>query len=205
MVGHVTDASSNTSGQDRDSFVAKYNEDGSLAWRQAHQSMITSNGDETLHAVETFSPNTSSKEHVYVGGFIEVDNGQSKRHRDAVIAEFTTSATHQKTSKIGKNQRDMVLDLASNDTSNTIYAALSVPYSVFGSNHRGKKDGLVLQYNKDFQPKIQSSKIVGTPEHDRISSIASSGTKTYVSGWTCGQLGNRQSPNAPDGFVMELQ
>ncbi|QSV68067.1 MAG: hypothetical protein HEQ12_14835 [Aphanizomenon flos-aquae DEX188] len=178
-----------------DSFVTKYNTDGTKAWTKL---LGTSGAD------YAYSLTTGSDGAIYVAGYTygNLDGQVNSGSYDTFVTKYNTDGTKAWTKLLGGSSNDIAYSLTTG-SDGAIYVAGYTSGNLDGQVNSGGVDAFVTKYNTDGT-KVWT-KLLGSSVNDYAYSLTTgSDGAIYVAGYTCGNLNGQVNSGIYDAFVIKL-
>jgi uncharacterized delta-60 repeat protein len=176
-----------------DSFVTKYNTDGTKAWTKL---LGTSGAD------YAYSLTTGSDGAIYVAGYTygNLDGQVNSGSYDTFVTKYNTDGTKAWTKLLGGSSNDIAYSLTTG-SDGAIYVAGYTSGNLDGQVNSGGVDAFVTKYNTDGT-KVWT-KLLGSSVNDYAYSLTTgSDGAIYVAGYTCGNLNGQVNSGIYDAFVI---
>jgi uncharacterized delta-60 repeat protein len=178
-----------------DSFVTKYNTDGTKAWTKL---LGTSGAD------YAYSLTTGSDGAIYVAGYTygNLDGQVNSGSYDTFVTKYNTDGTKAWTKLLGGSGNDIAYSLTTG-SDGAIYVAGYTSGNLDGQVNSGGVDAFVTKYNTDGT-KVWT-KLLGSSVNDYAYSLTTgSDGAIYVAGYTSGNLNGQVNSGIYDAFVIKL-
>jgi uncharacterized delta-60 repeat protein len=178
-----------------DSFVTKYNTDGTKAWTKL---LGTSGAD------YAYSLTTGSDGAIYVAGYTygNLDGQVNSGSYDTFVTKYNTDGTKAWTKLLGGSGNDIAYSLTTG-SDGAIYVAGYTSGNLDGQVNSGGVDAFVTKYNTDGT-KVWT-KLLGSSVNDYAYSLTTgSDGAIYVAGYTSGNLNGQVNSGSYDAFVIKL-
>ncbi len=177
---------------DRDVFLSKYNDSGTLRWTRQFGTELADEG---------FGVSADGLGSIYITGWTEGDlGGPNAGDSDAFLSKYDDSGTLQWTRQIGTNSADQSFDV-SVDGLGGVYIAGGTEGSLDGLN-AGSRDVFISKYNDSGT--LQWTRQIGTDQWDESIGASANGVDSvYITGSTEGSLGGPNVRFGWDVFVAK--
>ena len=178
---------------DEDAFIIKCDSGGTEQWRR----QIGTSEYDAAHGIAVDGSGNS-----YITGPTEGDlGGPNQGMRDAFVAKYDNAGTVQWATQVGTNQMDCAEGIAV-DGSGNIYITGRTYGDLGGPHQGGFGDAFIVKC--DSGGTVQWMRQIGTSSTDRAHGIAvDGGGKSYITGWTGGDLGGANQGNY-DAFIVAI-
>jgi uncharacterized delta-60 repeat protein len=157
-----------------DAWVAKYNSNGKLQWKQ----QLGSSNNDFSEGVAT-----DSNGNVYISGWTYGDLAGTNKgvYPDAWVAKYNSSGSLQWKQQLGTSDSDTSNDVAT-DSNGNVYIS-GVTYGDLAGTNKGYSDAWVAKYNSSG--KLQWKQQLGSSNNDFSYGVATdSSGNVYISGYT---------------------
>ncbi|MEB3191472.1 MAG: Calx-beta domain-containing protein [Snowella sp.] len=178
----------------QDTFLTKYNTDGTKAWTQ----LLGSTNDDVANALTIGNDGT-----IYVGGYTlgNLDGQSNGGLQDGFVTKYNTDGTKLWTKLLGATGIDVISALTTgNDGS--IYATGATKSNLDGQINSGGYDVFLTKYTVDGT-KVWT-KLLGTASDDYAYALRTANDGTlYLSGYSGGNLGGQINSGSNDAFIAK--
>ena len=187
------DGQTNSGGED--TFVTKYNTDGTKAWTQ----LLGGSGADIARSLTTGSDGA-----IYVAGYTNgnLDGQTNSGGNDAFVTKYNTDGTKAWTRLLGTNGDDYASSITTG-SDGAIYVAGSTNGNLDGQTYNGGgEDTFVTKYNADGTKAW--TRLLGTTGNDAAYALTTgSDGAIYVAGSTNGNLDGQTNSGGQDAFVTK--
>ncbi|MBD2674711.1 SBBP repeat-containing protein [Aphanizomenon flos-aquae FACHB-1416] len=178
-----------------DSFVTKYNTDGTKAWTK----LLGGSSYDQANSLTTGSDGA-----IYVAGYTygNLDGQVNSGGADTFVTKYNTDGTKAWTKLLGSSVDDIAMSLTTG-SDGAIYVAGFTYSNLDGQVNSGGVDAFVTKYNTDGT-KVWT-KLLGSSVNDYAYSLTTgSDGAIYVAGYTSGNLNGQVNSGSYDAFVIKL-
>ena len=187
------DGEKNSGGHD--SFIVKYNSDGTKQWTKLLGTNDWDNGS---------GISTDSSGNFYITGFTNgnLDREANLGKPDAFVVKYNSDGAKQWTKLLGTGNPDEGKGITT-DSSGNVYITGFTNGNLDGVKSPGNSDAFVVKYNSDGIK--QWTKLLGTSNWDYGSGISTdSSGNVYITGETEGNLDGETNLGQSDAFVVKI-